>query len=59
MLFYCIVVLVNHVSYCDPSELLEGVIVPDVRTQSNMQDLSPDKLEEFSLLKMSGNSSFY
>ena len=59
MLFYCIIVLVNHVSYCGPSELLEGVIVPDVRTDSNMQYLPPDTLEEFSLLEMFRSSSFY
>jgi len=59
MLFYCIIILANHVSYCDPSELLDGVIVPDVRTENNMQDLPPDTLEEFSFLKMFGSSSFY
>jgi len=51
--------MVNRVSYCDPSELLEGVIVPDVRTESNLQDLTLDTLEEFPLLKKFGSSSFY
>jgi hypothetical protein len=51
--------LANHVSCCDPSELLEGVIVADLRTENNMQDLPPDALEEFSFLKMFGSSSFY
>jgi len=59
MFFYFVIVLANHVSYCDPSELLEGVIIPDVRTDSNIQDLPPDTLEEFSVLKMFGSSSFY